>query len=1208
MDSRMITVESGFQYSVNLKYDVRHPSRVRTYIPTESFATLMGDIIESLRPYSTHRARIVIGPYGTGKSHLITVLAALLKKHLHESDYAPLLSKLYDVGYGDLVPEVESLLDAQPFLTVMLDPSDGNLQQIFVRGLKEALADARLEDLMPQTVFKTVEDTLSMWRQQYSATFDRFQRILYVDHKLTADRFAAMLRDYDEKAVRIFRRIFPSLSAGAEFDGYNTNDIPAMYREVSSVIQGKGYRGIYVFFDEFGKVLESAAYSKKSVDLKLLQDFAEMCNRSAGSQVHLMLVSHQHISQYASILPEEVLNSWQKVEGRFASVSLRQGAAKTYQLISAVIGKEPVLWKKHRTTHRSRFQRLLELTKEKNIFSELGEAELKKWVLQGCYPLHPATVFALPRVCNRLAQNERTLFTFLATKDPHSLGRFLEETDQKEFRLLTLDVLFDYFADSAVKKRAYDYLGNAFILAAEALSHLGSKPDLMAVKIIKSLAIMIGLEEPGFPPTVELLRFSLVDDSEDEMYFESALQNLVDSKLVYVRRSDGRIQFLTGSDVNFPEAIQAVRGNYRYANMFRTCDILNEFFAPYPVVANRYNDKFEMTRFFYQEFFSADDLLGEIDWDDYLMSKNYADGLVAYIVCETDEQHEALEGYLKAARHPRVVFLCSKEPLQGISELAYDYLALQILKKDNSFLQQDPFAEVELAAYTADYEQQIEIAISPLVDYRLAEQVVFYKGARLRAPRSHYDLSRLVSDICEISFSKTPKINNELINRTNVTRTVANARKKVVRALLSDVRKPQLGLTGYGPDVSIFRSLLRRPRIYREEGKRVEIVLDEQVEREFRTVIELIKEKLMDTKSQPMPFSRLLDELRQPPYGLRLGALPVFIAIAFRDLRKRLLIRDKDARETPLDAELLEVITKNPEQFTVETIGLDRVKKDYLERLSVLFKDFLPSETTSHNYAYPVGMAMKRWFVSLPRYTRESRRHSERARLLGRVLSLPMTDSTELLFLSIPASITGRAEFSIEEVETYIDGIETVKRELETHIVFVRAQLEEVAKQCFGVSGANHLLSTIISEWYAMLSDRTKSYAFSGTAFKLMSLAKSVKGEDNSSVLDKLVTMMVGLDLVDWSDDIRDRFEIELQETIQSITDVERDTLPEEHHKVTFAYDNGEVHERVYAKVEISSLGQVLYSELASALDGFADAITMDEKRQILLELLKGMS
>ena len=90
MITQMITVESGFQYSVNIRYDFRNQKRIGSYIPTESFS-LINDIIASVQPHSTDRARIVVGPYGTGKSHLITVIVSLLMHSLEEDDYRPYL-------------------------------------------------------------------------------------------------------------------------------------------------------------------------------------------------------------------------------------------------------------------------------------------------------------------------------------------------------------------------------------------------------------------------------------------------------------------------------------------------------------------------------------------------------------------------------------------------------------------------------------------------------------------------------------------------------------------------------------------------------------------------------------------------------------------------------------------------------------------------------------------------------------------------------------------------------------------------------------------------------------------------------------------------------------------------------------------------------------------------------------------------------------
>ena len=129
--------------------------------------------------------------------------------------------------------------------------------------------------------------------------------------------------------------------------------------------------------------------------------------------------------------------------------------------------------------------------------------------------------------------------------------------------------------------------------------------------------------------------------------------------------------------------------------------------------------------------------------------------------------------------------------------------------------------------------------------------MVYYCTQKVPFVRGGQTCARLVSKICGEVFGKTPKINNELVNRTNVTTTVANARKKVVQAILSGTNEIQLGLTGYGPDVSIFRSLLRRPRLYREEEGRSRIVLDEHVDGAFAGVIRFIQDTVQRENQGP---------------------------------------------------------------------------------------------------------------------------------------------------------------------------------------------------------------------------------------------------------------------------------------------------------------------------------------------------------------------
>ena len=81
--SKMISVASGFQYSVNIGYDLNNEDKLKNFIPTKSALELLEDILLSTNPSSTERARILIGAYGKGKSHIVLmILSMLMKKDL----------------------------------------------------------------------------------------------------------------------------------------------------------------------------------------------------------------------------------------------------------------------------------------------------------------------------------------------------------------------------------------------------------------------------------------------------------------------------------------------------------------------------------------------------------------------------------------------------------------------------------------------------------------------------------------------------------------------------------------------------------------------------------------------------------------------------------------------------------------------------------------------------------------------------------------------------------------------------------------------------------------------------------------------------------------------------------------------------------------------------------------------------------------------
>ena len=73
----MISVASGFQYSVNIGYDLGSDDKLRNFIPTKSALRLLEEILLSINPASTDRARVLICPYHMLQSALWLGLSML---------------------------------------------------------------------------------------------------------------------------------------------------------------------------------------------------------------------------------------------------------------------------------------------------------------------------------------------------------------------------------------------------------------------------------------------------------------------------------------------------------------------------------------------------------------------------------------------------------------------------------------------------------------------------------------------------------------------------------------------------------------------------------------------------------------------------------------------------------------------------------------------------------------------------------------------------------------------------------------------------------------------------------------------------------------------------------------------------------------------------------------------------------------------------
>ena len=75
---------------------------------------------------------------------------------------------------------------------------------------------------------------------------------------------------------------------------------------------------------------------------------------------------------------------------------------------------------------------------------------------EAAFPLHPISLFVLDRLSKKVAQNDRTFFTYLAGNESNSLYRFLTHNSLNEFHYVGVDEIYNYFEPSIKSVQSED--------------------------------------------------------------------------------------------------------------------------------------------------------------------------------------------------------------------------------------------------------------------------------------------------------------------------------------------------------------------------------------------------------------------------------------------------------------------------------------------------------------------------------------------------------------------------------------------------------------------------------------------------------------------------------------------------------------------------------------------------------------------------------
>ena len=1197
--SQMISVASGFQYSVNIGFDLNNDEKIKNFIPTQAALNLLEEVLASTSASSTERSRVLIGAYGKGKSHIVLmILSMLMKKDI--SLFEKVISGISQ--NHRLLQLVDNYYESSDkILPIVITGSNTSLTQAFLNALQRTLSDNDMLDIMPETNYKAAVSVIRRWKAEFPDTYKAFEEMIDVP----AAQFEGALEQFDITAYEKFEKLYPQLTAGSIFNPFLGFDVVDLYEQAAKGIKARGYSGIYVVYDEFSKFLEANIAEASMSDTKMLQDFAEKCNRSGTLQMHLMLICHKEISNYIDKLPKQKVDGWRGVSERFKHVRLNNNFAQTYEIISSVIKKNPNMWDQFCRIYADDFAALIQRYKKNTVFQDIKNSV--DTAIYGGYPLAPISMFILPRLSEKVAQNERTLFTFLSAEGNSTLSSFLDNYQDNTFSLITPDVIYDYFS-SLLKKEAFGSdIHTTYVLTENILQKLDR--DSLGCKLVKTISLIYMLEQFDClePTREELIGIYSAGYKVEEI--DAVINELVERDFViYLKRSNNYLRLKQSSGIDVRQQIaDLVTSQFGKLSVKDSLNRSNFDNYMYPA---RYNDARDITRYFAFVFIDEDEVTSDVNWA--LKSASIkADGVIFGILLHSDT---SVPGIINTLRENKTgkqcIFVVPKHYVE-IEQIVREYnAALELREKSVD----DPVLFDEYDVVVDDLNEMISRFISGYTHPEAFRSNYIYDGQKLAIHRKAA-LTELMSSICDTVFGRTPVVNNEAVNKDEITTIAANSRNKIVAALLRNELEPGLGLSGSGQEVSIMRSTLVRTGIWKEE-RLPEINLHPS-DPDMEYMLGIIEDFILKAQSgNPVSFKTLYDHLTLPEgqIGLRKGLIPIYLAAVIHEYKKQIVVLDRYGQvQTSVDT--LVQINADPEAFSLSYIDWDSDKEEYVGKLATLFGSYVVEAEKSTNFYDYVSNAMKRWFLALPKYSKEIKRLpngnkiDKRYAMMTKIFRQNPT-GYELLFSKLPeafgyaeSSNPGIAENVILAKQFYDHLIEELKAYLVSKIKerFVLPQTADNIQQMS--------LASIITDWCESLDSKVFEQLFPDGTNKCLDLFKNITN-DEDAFITRLAKLATDLRIEDWDSAAIDRFFTNIDKYKKTASEFVSEDVPEHvqgtsSYQISYVDSNGVTVTKRFDKVEVSGRSKLLYNQIMAALDAMGHSISEQEKRQILMEVLK---
>ncbi len=1187
--SEIIGFNSEFKNDINLYLNLNKADKINSYIPTKSSVDVLKKYLGAVDE-NKRQSTLLIGPYGKGKSHLLLVLLAILSLNRDKVNEKVIRHLMKRVGNVDKSMRhiIDSIWGRGKFLPVIIMSTQGDLNQAFLVGLNDALKREGLQELCPETFFSHALETVQKWKKEYPETYEEYKTLLKNNNVAIQDMYSGLV-NCDTKMLEIFKKIYPSLSAGATFNPLATSEVLPMYKSIAEKLREEyGYSGIYIVFDEFSKFIESQDKQSSGNNMKLLQDMCELANDSKETQIYLTMVAHKSIKEYGKYLAVDIINSFTGIEGRLEEVYFITSSKNNYELIQNAIYKDNSQFLKHPAIHKyintDCVEKFFRVATFPTIFTK---EDFEDTVVKGCYPLSPTSAYLLLNISEKVGQNERTLFTFISKEEQFSMAEFVKKSGvaKSEEWIVNADLIYDYFKAIFKKDLMNEYVHNEWLNAEYALSQAGNKEQ---IRVLKSLAVINIVNKQDELPA-NRGHLELVSGVGN---IDKTIQELEQHELIYKKGFNECYVFKTRATSHLKTEIKKRKDlKGEKANISNALTAVSDINY---VLPKRYNTEYCMTRYFRYEYMNVEEFLNINDDNVFFSNNQFCDGKVIALFSKTEEDYlELVANKLAQYKNEKLVIVYNKKAFNLLNQIQ-EFEVIQELKKDTTFFDRDE--NKVLLKEIPIVEEDLNEIISRYLDNTFGDQskrhIIYFIDGKVQSTLDKR-LSNIVDDICYEKFSEAIIVNNEMINKEYITTAqTKKSRKSIIEGLLTHTISEKT-ISGTSQEATIYRALFVGTGIVTKDYNK-----------NVKNILQIVDNFIVSAAIEKKSLKELVDQLVSTPIGMRRGIVPFYLAYAISQRNEDIVVYF-NKKEIAITADIILNICESPADYYIYVSLEDIRKEKYISDLCNLFSIQVDQKLTESRIA-SIFNAMQRWFRSLPQVTKNIKKQDQ---YLGdetlikaypkfkKVLQNIDSNPYEVIFLELPVFLGVDNDYDV-----IIEKLTQLKSKLNAYFEWIATVAINRTKQVFDKK-SNDELHHVLLEWYEKQSNIAKQGVHSAKLTGFMSCIVNNKSYDEIELIKKLVKVVTEVYLDSWNDTSMENY-IEMIETLKKeVEEMSDETISTGNSKLTYIDNVGNEVIKYYEKVD-ENTGSIFRNIIEDSIEDFSD-LSANDKVAILVEMIE---